>query len=105
MKRLNRARMIVGLDFEGDGDAVSNIHHPGVFLARADEDPGRLRGKGLEQRLGVFVTAMLAPHHRKHAQLGIGRLAAEDLFDVGVFFGSQIMLGNQFGRNDGFVHN
>ena len=38
LKRLDRARMIVALDLEGDGPAVADIDHAGVFFAGFDQD-------------------------------------------------------------------
>ena len=69
-----------------------------------DEDFRRLGGEGLEQRLGVFVAAMLALHHGKDAQLGVARRAAEDLHGVGVFFRREVVFGNQLWGDGGFGH-
>ena len=96
--------MIVRLDLERDGDAVADVNDAGIFLARADEDLGRLGGEGFEQRLGVFVAAMLAPHHGKDAELGVARRATEDFHGVGVFFRREVVLGNQLWGNGGFGH-
>src|SRR5208282_6241360 len=57
-----------------------------------------------QQRAGVFVAAMLAPHHRKDAQLGVARLASEDFPGVGVFVRCQVVFGNQLRRDGGFGH-
>jgi len=94
----------VRLDLERDGDAVADVNDAGVFLARADEDLRRLGGEGFEQRLGVFVAAMLAPHHGKDAELGVARRAAEDFHGVGVFFRREVVLGNQLWGDGGFGH-
>jgi len=96
--------MVVRLDLERDGDTVADVNDAGIFLARADEDLGRLGGEGLEQRLGVFVAAMLAPHHGKDAELGVARRAAEDFHGVGVFFRREVVLGNQLWGDGGFGH-
>jgi len=96
--------MIVRLDLERDGDAVADVNDAGVFLARADKDLGRPGGEGLEQRLGVFVTAMFAPHHGKDAELGVARRAAEDGHGVGVFFLREVVFGNQLWGDGGFGH-
>ena len=92
------------LDLERDGDAVADVNDAGVFLARADEDFRRLGRESLEQRLGVFVAAMLAPHHGKDAELGVARRAAEDFHGVGVFFRREVVLGNQLWGDGGFGH-
>ena len=89
LERLDGARMVVRLDFEGDGQTVADVDDAGVFLAGADQDSRRPGGKGLEERLCVFIGAMLAPHHGEYAQFGVRRLAAEDLLDVPVFLRSQ----------------
>ncbi len=96
--------MIVRLDLERDGDAVADVNDPGVFLARPDENLRRLGGESLEQRLGVFVAAMLAPHHGKDAKLGVARRAAEDFHGVGVFFRREVVFGNQLWGDGGFGH-
>ena len=96
--------MVVRFDLERDGDVVADVNDAGVFLARADEDFRRLGGEGLEQRLGVFVAAMLAPHHGKDAELGVARRAAEDFHGVGVFFRREVVLGNQLWGDGGFGH-
>src|SRR5208283_1057771 len=82
LERLDRAGMIVRLDFKGDGQAVADVNDPGIFLPRPDEDARRFGGKGPEQRAGVLVGAMLAPHDGEDAQLGITRFAAENAFDL-----------------------
>ena len=64
----------------------------------------RLGGEGLEQRLGVFVAAMLAPHHGKDAELGVARRAAEDFHGVGIFFRREVVFGNQLWGDGGFGH-
>jgi len=92
------------LNLERDGDAVADVNDAGVFLARADKNLGRLGGEGLEQRLGVFVAAMLAPHHGKDAKLGVARRAAEDFHGMGVFFRREVVLGNQLWGDGGFGH-
>ena len=92
LERLDGAGMIVRLDFEGDGQPVADVNDAGVFLARADEDAGRLGGEGLEERAGVFVGAMLAPHDGENAQFGVTRFASEEGFDLLVLLGSEIVL-------------
>jgi len=61
---LDRARMIMRFDLERDGDAVADVNDARV----SSPAPTRISAtwwEGLEQRLGVFVAAMLAPHHGK----------------------------------------
>jgi hypothetical protein len=54
LERLDRARVVVRLDLERDGEAVADVDDAGVFLARADEDLGDLVGKVLSSGL-VFL--------------------------------------------------
>ena len=89
---------------ERDGDAVADVNDAGVFLARADEDFRRLGGEGLEQRLGVFVAAMLAPHHGKDAELGVTRRATEETLDVGILVRREVVLRDKFRCDGGFGH-
>ena len=98
---------IVELDFaadSGDADAVAVVVDAGVFLARADEDARGFGGKSFEQRAGVFVGAMLAPHDGEDAELGVRRIAPEDFADFCEFLRGKLMLGHQFGGDDGFGH-
>ena len=105
LKRLDRARMIVRLDLERDGDAVADVNDAGVLLAGADEYFRRLGGERFKQRARVFVTAMLAPHDGENAQLGVARCAStEDRFSVRVFFRREIVLRDEFGCDGGFGH-
>ncbi len=96
--------MIVRLDFERDGQAVADVNDAGVLLPCTDEDFFGPSGKGFEQRARVFVTAMLAPHDREDAQLGIARHAAEETLDVGILLRREVVFGNQFGGDGGFGH-
>ena len=99
------AGMVVRFDLEGNRQTIADVNDAGVFLAGADQDFGRLGGEGFEQRPGVFVAAMLAPHHGENAQLGVARLAsAKNLFGVGVFFRREVVFGNQFRGDGGFGH-
>ncbi len=88
--RLDEARMVVRLDLEGDGKPLADRDHPGV-LAHADEQPvTRGRVAELAQvHLGRLVRAVLAPHHRVHGELGVGRRAPERADDTGILVVSQ----------------
>ncbi len=97
LERLDGAGMVVRFDLERDGQPVADVDDPGVFLARADEDAGRLGGKVLEQRAGVLVGAMLAPHDGENSQFGVTRFAAEDAFDLAVLLRREIVLLDEFG--------
>ena len=84
LERLDGARMVVGLDLEGDRPAVADVDDAGVFLARLDEDPPESAGRPpllgrepLQERPRVLVGAVLRPHDREDAQLGQRRVAPE----------------------------
>ena len=96
--------MVVRFNLERDGDAIADVNDAGVFLARADEDFRRLGGERLEQRLGVLVAAMLAPHHGKDAEFGVARRATEQALDVGILVRREIVLRDEFGCDGGFGH-
>src|SRR5438477_1176064 len=104
LERLDRARMIVRLNFECDREPVADVDDAGVLLARTDEyflRPGR---EGFEQRSGALVGTMLAPHHREDAQLGVIRVAAEDFLDAPEFLWRQAVLLDEFGGDRRFLH-
>ena len=94
--------MIVRFDFERDGDAVANINNSGILFACADENARRFGGKTFEQRPGIFVGAMLAPHDGENSQLGVTRLPAENAFDPLIFLRREAVPLDEFGR-DGVV--
>ena len=96
--------MIVRLDFEGDGQSIADVHDAGVLLASAHENFLRLGWERFEQRAGVFVGAMFAPHHGEDAQFGVIRLAAEDLADALKFLRRQAVLCDQFGSDGVLYH-
>src|SRR5439155_17816740 len=81
LERLDRTGVVVALDLEDDSELVVQRHDPRVlqralFLRLA---------VGLEEREDgprVFVAAVLRPHDREHSELGLGRLAAQYLFDL-----------------------
>ncbi len=76
LERLDRARMVVRLDLEGDGEAVSDIDRAGV-LARADEDVPALGRQAAQELLGVLVGAVLGPHQRQHRELDVAGFATQ----------------------------
>ena len=83
---------------------VADVDDAGVFLARADEDLRRLGGKGLQQRAGVLVGAVLAPHHGEDAQLGVIGFPSQDRCNAIEFFGRQSMFLDKLGSNGRLDH-
>src|SRR5437667_4580014 len=104
LERLDRAGMVVRLDFERDREPVADVDDAGVFLARAHEDALRSGRKRFEQWPGAFVRAMLAPHDRENCQLGVVRVAPEDFPDALVFLRRQAVFFDKFGSDGGFGH-
>ena len=106
LKWLDRAGMIVTFDFECDCPTVTNIDDAGVFFARSDQNVRTARREFFELFTGVFVRAVLAPHHGKNSELGEIRFAPENLFDPLKLFWSQTMFGYEIGGDrridDGF---
>ena len=77
------------LHLEGDRPAVADVDHAGV-LPDAGQHPGpHLVGGGLAEvpqvDLGRLIRTVLAPHHRVHGQLGVGRPTAQDVADPLIF--------------------
>ena len=99
LERLDRARVIVALDFERDRPAVADVDHAGVFFARPNENVRAGCRKFFQLAPRVFVGTMLAPHDRENSQLGEIRLAAENFLDAFVFFRRETMFAHHFGRN------
>ena len=80
LERLDRARVVVRLDLERDGQAVAHVDGARV-LPRAHDDVLALRRQRPEQLLGVLVGAVLAPQQGEHRELDLVGLAAELLDD------------------------
>ena len=72
------------LDANGSGNAIAHIDDTSIF-ARTDEYPRGFGRKSLEMNARRLVGAVLRPHHRKHRQLEVVRVAGQDLADVFVF--------------------
>ena len=81
LERLDRRRVVVALDLEGDGEPVTHVDHAGV-LPRALEHPLAGRRKPAEQQPRVLVAAVLAPEQRVDGQLEVVRIAAQQLLDT-----------------------
>jgi hypothetical protein len=98
---LDEARMVVALHLEDAGRAVADVDHAGV-LAGALNHPGRLRRQRAQMEARGFVGAVLVPHRRDDAELGDGRLAADQRLEALVFLRRQPMLLYEL-RGDGDV--
>ena len=100
--RLDEARVVVALHLEHAGKPVADVDDAGI-LARSLDYPGRLGRQGAQMHLRGLVRAMLVPHRREDAELGDGRLAADQLEDALVFVRLEAMFGNEFGGDFGLA--
>ncbi len=98
--RLDVGRVVVALHLEDHRLPIADIDNAGV-LARPADHPGRLRRQPLEPALRGLVRAVLAPHHREHAEFGQARRAPQHLQDARVLLGGEPVLGDDFGRDLG----
>ena len=101
LERLDEAGVVVRFDLEGDDVAAADIDDAGV-LAGALHHEFAARGQLLQMNAGALVGAVLAPHHAEDAEFGVAGLAAENVDDLLVFAGSQLVLGDDF-RGEGGV--
>jgi len=101
LERLDKAGMVVGLDLEGDGVAVSDVNDARV-LSRALQDVFARGWELLQMQPRALVGAVLAPHDAEDAQLRVGGLAAQNREDLLVFFRRELVRLNNL-RGD-FAH-
>ncbi len=80
LEGLDRARVVVGLDLEGDRVAVADVDGAGV-LARPHHHPLALGRQPPQQLARVLVGAVLGPEQAEHRQLDVVGLAAQLLDD------------------------
>ncbi len=80
LERLDRARVVMGLDLQHGDQPVTDIDRAGVF-ARPLGDPWSASREPLEQRAGVLIPAVLAPHRAEHAEFDRVWFTAEFLHD------------------------
>ena len=81
LEGLDRGRMVVALDLEGDRLALAEVDDARV-LARPLQDSRALRGEALEQERRVLVAAVLRPEEREDGQLEVVRPASEQCLDT-----------------------
>src|SRR5438132_1017694 len=68
--RFDKRGVVVALDLEDDRLAIADIDDPGILARPADHDRAGGR-QGPQPHLGRFVGAVLAPHRREDAELGL----------------------------------
>ena len=104
LERLDGARVIVRLHLERHRPPVADVDDARIFLARLHEHERPRRREFPQLALGVLIRAVLAPHHREHAQLRDVRIAPEDALDAGVFLVGEAVLCDEFLGDDGCGH-
>ena len=96
---LDEGGMVVALHLEDEARpspmSITPAFSPGPWMTH-----GALVGSVAQCMLRGFVGAVLVPHRREDAELGEGRLAADQVQDALVFVGLQPVLGDQL-RGDG----
>ena len=90
--RLHGRRVVVRLNFERAGKSVANVDESGILFAGLGEHVRTLFGQRLQPHNRVFVRAVLAPHHRIHAELGEVGHAAKARTNRVKFFGQKAEL-------------
>jgi hypothetical protein len=92
---LDVAGVVVRLHLEDDGLTVADVDDAGILARSLDHQlpGGRQRTQPL---LRALVRAMLVPHGREDAELGIGRVAPDQLQDLAVFIGLEPVIGDHF---------
>ena len=82
---LHEGRVVVGLDLEGHGPAVTDVRDTGVLPDAHHEVLAHLVGDLVteltQMHLGGLVGAVFGPHDRVHGQFRGGGAAAQDLLD------------------------
>jgi hypothetical protein len=81
LEGLDRGRVVVALDLEGDGLALAEVDDSRV-LTGALQDASRLGREALEQERRVLVAAVLRPEEREDREFEVVRLALEQLLDT-----------------------
>src|ERR1700732_3904058 len=84
--------MIVRLDLESAGPAITDIDNAGVLTGPL-QHTAAARGQAFQVHARGLVRAVLAPHHAEDAKLGKGWLAsAEKLLDLFVLIEREAVL-------------
>ena len=81
------AGVVMAFDLEAAGQSVADIHQSGIFFTGLGEQFAAVAGKGFQPGDGVFVAAVLAPHHGIHTQFIEVGGPAQDFPDFVKFFG------------------
>ena len=82
LEGLDRRRVVVALDLEGDRLAVAEVEHARV-LARPLQNARAGGRQALEQQRRVLVAAVLRPQQREDGELELVRLALQQFLDTG----------------------
>ena len=81
LERLDRGRVVVALDLEGDREPLAEVEDAGV-LARALEHALARAREALQEERRVLVAAVLRPEEREDGELEVVRVPAEQGADA-----------------------
>ena len=101
--RLDRGRVVVRFDLEGDGPTLGEPQHTRVLPGPLDHLGSRGR-ELLQHPLGMFVGAVLAPQRGEDAELGVAGGPPQHRFDAPVFVVREVVLADQGGRDRRIAH-
>src|SRR5205823_9920962 len=73
--------MVVALDADRRGDAVTHVDDTGI-LSRPDQHPRGFGWQAFEMDPARLVGAVLRPHHGEHGQFEVIRRAPENALDL-----------------------
>ena len=97
LKRLNKRGVIMGLDFEGAGPAVTDVDNARI-LSRPLHHSFAVGRQPLEMDAGGLVGAVFAPHDAVDAQLSQPGRPPQGGDDALILFGCDAVLGQKFRR-------
>ncbi len=76
LEGLDRGRVVVALDLEGEREAVADVDHAGVLARALQHARAPSVGRRRRSRRGVLVAAVLGPEQREDRELEVVRAAA-----------------------------
>ena len=87
----------MGLDLHDDCEAIPDVNYTGILLALAYHQTGVFTRQHPEQRLGMFVAAVLAPQRTEDSQLQpIGFSAQALYYDLVLLFRNRQLIESLF---------
>jgi hypothetical protein len=80
LERFNGRRVVMRLNLKNHAQSIANIGQARVFFPSLNQQSAPFTGQGLEPTDGVFIAAMLTPHHRISGQLRKIGVPSQDAF-------------------------